>query len=135
VPCPDNKPKPMLRELKVNDQTFWCDFGLNAIRQYCKLKNIELFQFDDSLKAIVNDNFSIDALENLALITKLAIENGMRRKNLEVTISQDDVIDWMSDKSITGRDIIEIMADGLPKPEDKKDEDENQGETKPQPKN
>ena len=123
----------MLRELKINEKTYWVDFGLNAIRHYCKLKNIELFQFDDSLKAIVNDKFSIDALENLALITQLAIENGMRRKNLEVNVSQDDVIDWMSDKSITGKDIIEIMANGLPKPDEKKKKDK--GEKKPQAKN
>jgi hypothetical protein len=102
--------------LKINEKEHSVDFRLNALRLYCREKNIEFHEFEDYFRslAIPKHKLTLNDIESLALLALCGFRNGALSEHLICDLTLDDVINWFSEDPMNMVMTIRLYAENKP---------------------
>ena len=115
-----------MKKIIISGKQYPLHLGLNAIRLYCRAKKIEFNQFQEQFSFESKDtagfSFTIEQLENIALLVQCGIENAARKEKLTIEIpSVDDIIEIFENADEVTR-FFEAFSDSVPEAEKEKPE-------------
>jgi hypothetical protein len=112
-----------MKKILISGKQYPLHLGLNAIRLYCRAKKIEFHQFQEQFsfesKDVAGFSFTIEQLENIALLVQCGIENGARKEKMKMEIpSVDDIIEIFENPDEVTR-FFEAFSESVPEAEKK----------------
>jgi hypothetical protein len=112
-----------MKKILISGKQYPLHLGLNAIRLYCRAKKIEFHQFQEQFsferKDTAGFSFTIEQLENIALLVQCGIENGARKEKMKMEIpSVDDIIEIFENSDEVTR-FFEAFSESVPEAEKK----------------
>ena len=116
----------MTDKIKIYNKEYPVKFGNGAIKRFCQIKDISnLPGFFDHLRKLDLGSLKIDAVEDIALILKCAIESGSELKGVEVSISQSMIFEWFGDDMEAMPKVIGLLHVSLPQNKKKEPREKN----------
>lgn len=114
-----------MEHITINNKEFPVKFGLNAMRLYCREHKIELDEITAKMNKINLKKIKLDDIDFMAELILFSIKNGLRKEgnptNHGLTI--DDFYDLMESDEKTLNKLFDVLADGMPDPEEEKPEE------------
>lgn len=115
-----------MKKILISGKQYPIHLGLNAIRLYCRAKKIEFHQFQNHFSFESKDtagfSFTIEQLENIAMLVQCGIENAARKEKLNIEIpTVDDIIEIFENPDEVTK-FFEAFSESVPEAEKKQDE-------------
>lgn len=102
-------------EISINGQAYPIHFGLSVTKNYCKVKNIELHEFDGVFGKINFEKVSIADIEDLVLLINEGFKRGCEKKGIVFPLTEDDLVDAILEEDGFIGLVMESFMDSLTK--------------------
>lgn len=111
----------MVDKIKIYDKDYPIKFGHGATKLFCQLKGIDtLSDYFNFLKKLDFTNLSFDTMEQIAQLTKCAIDSGCALSGKENDLTSEMIFEWFGDDFTAMPRAIDLLTKSLPKVDDKK---------------
>jgi len=112
-----------MNQIKISGATFPLHFGLNAVRIYCTSKKIEFAAFQEEMSSDSagkkgENSFTIQQLDNIALLVQSAIKEGIRKEKTKQEVPEiEDIIEIFEDPEETQK-FFDLFNASVPETEE-----------------
>ena len=109
-----------MNKIQINEQSYPVKFGLNALRNYCRIRGIDFDQFQKEVPEMMSGNMSFKAIDNLALLIRSAIQEGIRKEQSDMRMpDMEDIIELFENPEEFTK-VMELFTGSLPQAEAEK---------------
>lgn len=109
-----------MNTILINETQYPVKFGLNALRNYCNIRNIDFDQFQAEVPEMMSGNMSFLAIDNLALLIGSAIREGIRKQKSDIQPPDIEDIIELFEKPDEFTKVMELFTGSLPQAEEGK---------------
>lgn len=83
-----------MQTISIQGTEYPVKFGLNAVRAFCKKRNIEFHEYQQELSSLDTSQMTIQQMDNLALLIQCGIAEGIRKEKSQLTAPDiEDIIE------------------------------------------
>jgi hypothetical protein len=108
----------MIRTIELSTkESLSLDFGLGALRMFAQKRGIEFFQVMEAFtKPDSTSTASLQFFSDIALLVVCGAHNAARREKKECALTEDEVLDMISDGILDVGAVMNTFIESLPRP-------------------